>query len=63
MADGLIGHLLCWERHVRDSSWTARVSRIQESSDRTVHEIVLVPSCQQKSVGLATIGKAIAAGH
>jgi hypothetical protein len=43
MAGGMIGHLLCWDRHERDGSWRAWVSWIQQTSSRAVHKIVCVP--------------------
>ncbi len=42
MAGGVIGHLLCWERHERDGSWWAWVSWVQVTSTRPVHKVVSV---------------------
>jgi hypothetical protein len=42
LADGTIGHLLCWEQHERDGSWWAWVSWVRASGSRPVHKIVSV---------------------
>jgi hypothetical protein len=44
LASGPVGHLLCWERHDRDGSWQAWVSRVQESGSRPVRKLVCVPA-------------------
>ena len=43
MTGGIVGHLLCWDRHERDGSWWAWVSWVQETGARgPVHKIVCV---------------------
>ena len=42
LADGIVGHLLCWEKHERDGSWWGWVSWVQASGSRPVHKIVSV---------------------
>jgi hypothetical protein len=42
LTDGVVGHLLAWERHERDGSWWAWVSWVQEAGSRRNHKVVLV---------------------
>jgi hypothetical protein len=42
MSSGMVGHLLCWERHERDGSWWAWVSWVQVVGGRHVHKVVVV---------------------
>jgi len=44
MNGGVIGHLLCWERHARDGTWYAWVSWVQSTGDpvRHRHHVVSV---------------------
>lgn len=45
--DTVVGHLLAWELHEIDGSWTAWVSWVQKAGGRHLHKIV--------NVGAATL--------
>jgi hypothetical protein len=42
LAEGIVGHLLCWERHERDGSWHACVSWVQSAGDPVRHRHMIV---------------------
>lgn len=42
LANGAVAHLLGWELHERDGSWTARISWVQQTGGRAVHKVVSV---------------------
>jgi hypothetical protein len=37
LTGGVIGHLLCWERHERDGTWYAWVSWVQSTGEPVRH--------------------------